>query len=436
MKKSDELRAAKTEKIEAQKTMLEVRKASETKEFSTEERSKFNTLTSEIEDLDNQIRNAVADEAAELRIASLSGESLGTSEKREQQKMVASYSLHKALRSQLPNGNLEGVELEYHQEMLKEARNAGVAIEGIAVPNGANKEKRAAGQTVSQDSGNYGANLVDTNYGGIIDALRPMPVAERLGARYMRGLTGDIKMVTNGGGIAATWETEIATVSPSKTAYGTKTMSPKRLSATVPISLQNILQSTPDLEALTAADIKKITEIAIDTAVINGSGASGQPEGILNNSDVYVLTGATNGIAPTWAQLVEMETAVLAANAGGANMNYLITPGLKGFLKQTTHAGSGNWNYLMAADGTINSYAATANTMVPGNLTKGSGTNLHAAIFGDFSNVLIGEWGFYDMVVDNITQKKAGLIEITVNQFLDILIRQGAGFAVSKDFIV
>lgn len=74
--------------------------------------------------------------------------------------------------------------------------------------------------------------------------------------------------------------------------------------------------------------------------------------------------------------------------------------------------------------------------MVPSNITKGSGTDLHAAIFGVFSNILIGEWGFSDMVVDNITQKKSGIIEITMNQFLDILIRQGAAFSVSKDFIV
>jgi HK97 family phage major capsid protein len=436
MKKSDELRASKTSKIEAQRTMLDAVKVSATKEFTPEQRTAFDGITSEIEAFDAQIRDAVNIEVAEARIASLSGASVSTSDKKEQREMVKNYSLHKALRSQLPNGKLDGIELEYHQEMLKEARNAGVSIEGLAVPNGANKQTRAAGQTVSQDAGAYGANLVNTDYKGIIDALRPTPVAEQLGAVYMRGLTGDVKFVTNGGGIAATWETEIATTAASKTAYGTKTMSPKRLSATVPISLQNILQSTPGLEALTAADIKRVTEIAIDLAVINGAGSGGVPEGILNNSDIYTLVGATNGIAPTWAQLVKMETEVLAANAGGSNMSYLITPGLKGFLKQTAHAGSGNWNYLMAADGTINGYNAVANTMVPSNIAKGSGTNLHAAVFGDFSNVLIGEWGFYDMVVDNITQKKAGLIEITVNQFLDILIRQGAGFAVSKDFIV
>jgi len=183
-------------------------------------------------------------------------------------------------------------------------------------------------------------------------------------------------------------------------------------------------------------DIRKMTEQAIDTAVINGAGSGGAPEGILQNSDVDVLVGDTDGIAPTWAQLVAMETAVREANAAGTNLNYLLTPGLIGLLKQTVHAGSGNWNYLLAADGKLNGYNTVGSTLVPSNLTKGTGTNLHAAIFGDFSNVLIGEWGFYDMVVDNITQKKSGLIEITVNQFLDILIRNGEAFSVSKDFIV
>lgn len=433
MKTSNELKELRASKITEQENLMTLAKTTEKREFTTEEGTKFDGLQSEIEGFDAQILRAVNVESAEARAAATSGVVIGESEKSEQKSMLRSYSLHKAIRSQLPNNSLDGVEGEYHAEMQKEARAAGVSLQGIAIPTG-KAEKRDANQTVSQDSGAYGANLVSDGFGGVIDALRANPIIERLGAKYLRGLSGDLKFATNGGGIAATWETEIATTSATKNAYGVKTMSPNRLSSTVGISLQNILQSTPDLELLTASEIRMSKELAIDIAAINGTG-SGQPEGILNNSDVNVLTGATNGIAPTWAQLVAMETAVAGANALDAQANYLITPGLKGLLKTTAHAAN-TGGYLMQSDNSINGYSAGVSTMVPSNITKGSGTDLHAAIFGVFSNILIGEWGFSDMVVDNITQKKSGIIEITMNQFLDILIRQGAAFSVSKDFIV
>lgn len=432
MKTVNQLKQERASLVKQQQNLVDTAKG-EKRELNEAETQEFRDRQSEIDGFQPLIADAEAREANEAMLAATSGEVVGRSEEKEKGKMLKRYSLHKAIRSQLPNNALDGVEGEYHEEMQKEARAAGVSLQGIAIPTG-KAEKRSSNQTVGADSGAYGANLVSTDFGGVIDALRANPIIERLGAKYLRGLTGDLKFATNGGGIAATWETEEATTTATKNAYGSKTMSPNRLSSTVGISLQNILQSTPDLEMLTASEIRMAKELAIDIAAINGTG-SGQPEGILNNSDVDVLTGATNGIAPSWAQLVAMETAVAGANALDAQASYLITPGLKGLLKTTAHAAN-TGGYLMQSDNSINGYGAGVSTMVPSDLTKGSGTALHAAIFGVFSNILIGEWGFSDMVVDNITQKKSGIIEITMNQFLDILIRQGAAFSVSKDFIV
>ena len=90
----------------------------------------------------------------------------------------------------------------------------------------------------------------------------------------------------------------------------------------------------------------------------------------------------------------------------------------------------------MAGDNTINGYRVGVSNLVPGNLTKGTGTNLSAGVFGDFSQQYIGSWGFYDLVVDEITRKKDGIIEITTNQFLDILLARAEAFAVVKDWVV
>jgi len=217
MKTSKQLKEERASLITEQDSLVQTAKT-ETRALTQDEETSFDDLQARIDAFEPQIKRALQIEANEKRAAAAAGVVIGASEAKEKQRMIKNYSLHKALRSQLPNsGGLDGIEAEYDQEMRKEARHAGVSIQGVAIPNGAT-EKRADAQTVGSDSGNYGANLVDTEFKGIIDALRPETVAESLGATYMRGLRGDAKFVTNGGGIAATWETEIATVSPTKNA--------------------------------------------------------------------------------------------------------------------------------------------------------------------------------------------------------------------------
>ena len=278
--------------------------------------------------------------------------------------------------------------------------------------------------------------MVATELQNPIEYLRPKPVLESLGARFITGLQGDLKFPVNDGGISATWEGEVATVGTKKNAFSSKSMSPNRLAVTALISLQNLMQSSIDLEMFTIDDIRLAIANAIDSAGINGSGSSNQPEGILNASGTNSVVGGTNGAVPTWANIVDMESKVYIANANAAKMNYLINPATKGVLKQTKHS-AGDLNYLMAIDNTINGYNASISNLVPGNLTKGTSSGVcQAGIFGDFSQLIIGQWGFMDLSVDDKSQKKNGYIGIDVNTFVDVLVRQPKAFTVVKDWLL
>ena len=439
MKKSDVLKQQRASKIQRQKELLDARKNEKRDEFSESEATEFRNLEAEITDLDTKIEDALTEERAEARAAAAAGAPVVDAEQREKDQIMKRYSFHKAIRSQLPGNSLDGVELEVHQETVKRAKEAGVSITGIAIPLDAGKrnaEKRADGQTVTQDSGGYGANLVATELQNPIEYLRPKPVLESLGARFITGLQGDLKFPVNDGGISATWEGEVATVGPTKNAFSSKSMSPNRLAVTALISLQNLMQSSIDLEMFTIDDIRLAIANAIDSAGINGSGSSNQPEGILNASGTNSVVGGTNGAVPTWANIVDMESKVYIANANAAKMNYLINPATKGVLKQTKHS-AGDLNYLMAIDNTINGYNASISNLVPGNLTKGTSSGVcQAGIFGDFSQLIIGQWGFMDLSVDDKSQKKNGYIGIDVNTFVDVLVRQPKAFTVVKDWLL
>lgn len=424
MKTSNDLKQERHSLVTAQNDLINsVEARSENPNFTEDEQRTFDTNDAKIKDLDEQIKRAEAVEDAKKRAASSAGAgtSFGKGEQREMDKAMKRYSVHKAIRSLLPNQKLDGVELEMHQEYSKRAKASGVEITGLAMPT----ELRADGQTVTEDSGDYGGNLVPTQQREVIEFLRPKPVLREMGATYLTGLTGNVSFPVNNGGIVATWEDEVAEVSPSKNAYGSKAMAPRRLASTVPVSMQNLFQSAPDLERLTIDEINAVVANALDVDGINGA------SGILNTAGVGTVVGGTNGAAPTWDHIVDLESKVFVANANSAKMAYLINSATKGKLKKTKHS-AGDLNYLMGMDNTINGYNVGVSNLVPSNLTKGTADPVSAAIFGDFSQLIIGQWGFYDLDINKVA--KQGLYEITVNAFFDTLVRQAKAFSVIKDW--
>lgn len=436
MKKSDALkqkRAALLRKWEG----LVKRAKKENRELSSEEKKSIKKWRSKMNNLDDDIEDAKDLEERKAKRSKANGKKVkgGNPEERELGDMKKRYSLHKAIRSQMPNGVLDGVEKEIHEETVKRAKEAGISITGVAIPAPESRkaQTRADGQTVTEDSGNFGGNLVDTTLGSPIELLRPKPILRQMGARFITGLTGNVAFPTNEGGISASWEGEVSEVSTTRNQYGKKGMEPKRLAVSTLLSLQNLMQSSPSLERMTVEDMRAAVEEKIDLAGINGSGTGNIPLGILNASGTNAVAAGTNGDAPTWAQLVDLETGIFVQNANSSKMGYIMNTGTKGRLKKTKHE-AGDLGYLMDKKNMVNGYEVGVTNLVPGDLTKGTGTNLNAGIFGDFNQLLIGQWAFYDMSVDDKSRKKEGYVEITLNTFLDILLRQPKAFSVIKDW--
>lgn len=439
MKKAHELKQERTAKIDAQNALVE-KATAENRELNTEELAQFDTLQTEIDGLNKSVERAIQHEqnqklAAERNADPVDPKKKPDSEEREYNSLVRKYSIHRAIRSVTENRLMDGVEKEVNDELTQRAEKIGMEVSGIVLPMASRSvQNRAAGQTVTQDSGAYGGNLVQTDLMSPIEFLRPKPVLESMGVRRLTGLTGNLKFPTNDGGVTATWEDEVAEVSNSKTAIGSKNMSSKRLSASVLISLQTLAQSAFDVEMMTIEEINAAVANAIDVAGINGSG-SGQPLGILNAAGTNLVAAGTNGAAPTWNNIVDLETGTFVGNANVARMSYLINPVTRGKLKKTKHD-AGDATYLMGTDNMLNGYSAYTSNLVPSNLTKGTSSGVcSAAIFGDFSQLLIGDWAYMLLTVDNLSRIKEGYVEVTTNSFHDLLVRQPKAFSVVKDWL-
>lgn len=433
MKKSDALKQERTAIEQQQQTLIDAAK-SENRDFTDAENQEFDARMEQIRALDTKIERALSVEAVEARNAANNAtpvaNGLGNGQERELDSLKKRYSIHKTIGALNAGRSLEGVEKELDQEYRKIAERSGIAISGFAVP----MANRAAGQTVTQDSGAYGANMVATETQDVIELLRPKLMLEQLGATYLTGLVGNLKFPKNNGGVVATWEGEVDTVGNTKNAVGSFDFTPKRLASSVLISLQNLMQTNYAIERLTIEDMNRAIAQALESAAINGTG-TGQPKGILNYAGIGSVVAGTNGGDPTFSHVVGLETAVANANADANTMAYLINSRTRGKLK-TTPKVSGQPMFIMGEDGMVNGYKAGVSNLVPSNLTKGTSNGVcSAGIFGDFSQLLIGTWAFLDLSIDNVSQKKNGYIELTVNSFNDVAVRHEESFAAVKDWL-
>ena len=434
MKTSQELKEEKRTLFAASEKIIQEAETREKKDFTDEERSTLDENEKRMKALDAEIARA---EAYERRLAEMAGAAHTEEQKNKEAREAAEgFNLLKAIRSQLPNQKLDGKELEMHQEAVKEARSLGQEIQGVGIPSiilqGEKRDLTATGFT--SVAGDQGGVMVPTLIGGFIEPLKAKMVLSKLGAQYLTGLSGNFNMPA-GTAATATWEGEIDANADAGISFSKKSFGPNRLGAIIAIAKQLLFQSSMDAQLFAQNEILSAIARAVEAAAINGAGTGNIPEGILNTAGIGSVVGGTDGAAPTLAHIIDLETQVAVANADVGNLGYLTNPKVRGKLKQTPKD-PGSSGLMVYGDGNtpLNGYQAGITTQVPSNLTKGASAGICSAIvFGNFKDLLIGQWGGMDIVVDPYTKKNNAEIELSVNSWWDVLVRRAQSFAAMLD---
>ena len=281
-----------------------------------------------------------------------------------------------------------------------------------------------------------GGNLVATNLmaGNFIDLLRNAMVIDGLGAQFLTGLVGKIAIPKQSGGATAYWVAESGAPTESQQTIAQVTMQAKTVGAFTDISRQLLKQSSIDVEGFVQRDLAAVLGLAIQQAAISGTGQNNQPSGLLTLITPSVA-GGNDGAAPTWANIIELETDVSVANADVGSMGYLTNAKVRGKLKGTTKANNQNGFVFEQGDMPLNGYRAGITNAVPSNLTKGAGTDLSAILFGNFADLLIGMWGGLDLTVDPYSGSTSGTVRVVALQDVDVAIRHAESFATMVDAI-
>jgi HK97 family phage major capsid protein len=211
-------------------------------------------------------------------------------------------------------------------------------------------------------------------------------------------------------------------------------MSPKTVGAYTDMSRRLIIQSSIDVENFVKTDLAKVLALAVDLAGLSGPGTGNQPAGILASTSIGSSTAGAAGGAPSWAQVVALETVVAVANADVPNSAYLLNAVTRGKLK-TVQKGT-NLPFIWESDNTLNGYRTVVSNQLRSNLTKGTTTgSLSEMLFGNFSDYIIGMWGGLDLMVDPYAGATAGTLRVIVLQDVDVKMRHDESFAVTPDLI-
>lgn len=325
------------------------------------------------------------------------------------------FSVFKAIRA-LTDKNWKGAEfeLECHNEILKRTGLQEAIHGGFYMPMDIQK------RDLTVATASAGGNLVATDLqsANFIDLLRARSVLAKLGATMLPGLVGNVAIPKLTGAATAYWLANEATgITESQQTVGQLALAPKTLGAYTELSRQLMLQSTPAAEALVMNDLAKVLALAIDLAGLEGSGSSGQPTGISNTAGIGSVTGTSIALAG----MIEFQTDTGAANALADGSAYLTTPTVAGLLMQRARFANTDtplWTGSVL-EGQACGYRASTTTQ----MTAAS------MIFGDFSQVVIGEWSMLEIALNPYANFTAAITGIRAIQSVDIGIRQAAAFS-------
>lgn len=259
--------------------------------------------------------------------------------------------------------------------------------------------------------------LVATDHqsGSFIEMLRKKAALTRLGVRTLTGLEGNVEIPRQASGASAFWVGEGGAPTESTPGFNALSLTPHTLAAAVGITRRALIQTTPDVEALIRDDLIQTMALEIDAVGINGSADTDAPDGLLDQA-ISLMDFAAATAAPTWAEVVGMESQIAADDADVETMRWLMRPAMRGYLKATPKV-AGTAEFMMQGN-EVNGYEAVTSNNGPA----------AGAILGNWSDFILAMWSGLDLTVDTATLAASGGIMLRAFQDVDFGVRHAKSF--------
>ena len=382
--------------------------------LTPEAQTKFDAIKAEIVNLEGQEARAQFVEEAERR-------SLGAPVHKSEAALEGRVNVLDAIAAQIENRSVTGALAEFQAEAKRQgltARNGGILVPTSIFEKRATMTTTGAAAVVPDD---YRADQ-------FIGLLRNSLIVRQLGARVLPGLKGDTVLPKATGSATAYWVAEGDALTESNTTYSSIKLEPKTVGALTAFSRNLALQSNPSIESLLRDDISAVVGLAVDKALIHGTAVAKQPVGILNVAGIQTASLSTL----TWAAIVAMLEKLGLENI---TPNAIVTHAKAATKLQTTLKNAANGAEYLLQNGRVAELPAYITNQLD---AKAGSPATGRVIAGDFSQIVIGEWGVTEILANPYAAGyyEKGDVQIRILHTMDAVVRQPKAFVVADDLTI
>ena len=307
-------------------------------------------------------------------------------------KVMKEFRLLSAIRDIANNRSMDETSKAVANAGAEEMRKAGLSFGGqIQIP--------IESRTIAvQGEGGVHGDIIETEFTNILEPLRAKNVLVEAGAKFMTNLVGDVQVPVMGKTNVG-WAGEVAEAASGDPAFSHVVMSPKRLTAYIDLSKQFLAQDSLGAENLIREDIVKALNNKLEETILGAaSGTTTQPEGMFYTISATQVTN--------FADVCNKEAELEDANVYGAKI-YLMSNKAKAAFRNM--AKSTKSTQLVMENGEVDGTKAINTSMIADK----------KYIYGDFSNLIIGQWGAIDLTVDPYTLARSGQVRLVINAYFD-----------------
>ena len=327
------------------------------------------------------------------------------------EKLQKRYDFGKAIR-EAAQGRLTGLEAEMNQEARSEFTSSKVNVSGgINVPgfltNGEVRGNAMGTVTSGTDSTAYGGTtgVLDA---GLIGAFAAGDLATKMGVRNITSATGDVVFQVQTTAPATDTPTEGAGATLANPAFTARTLAPKRYSAHVQVTEQLLAQSSQDMGAFVAAEIRK----SIDAKFSADVAAK-----LLEAGDTHNQAGAGLGMAAydsdtaTIYNAMDLEEFLLGKDVDLANVR--VAASAEAYRKERNNSIDAGSGLIHATSPAVRQTVLGYNAVVSSAVTQG---RLYMA---DVTQLVQCTWGGVNLIIDPYTDADQGVVRIIANMYKD-----------------
>ncbi|EFC5319430.1 major capsid protein [Escherichia coli] len=411
---SSTVREAEEVKEEREAAPDEEEKTEEVAERSEEDELEIREIARELNIDDEELKRALAikdmtPEAFRTKALNKIATAQRNNEQIKDSKMEKTFDLNNVIRSLVDGEALGANEAEFSAMAAGAAMQRGRAARGgsVFVPAAALRAA-ADGNTKATLTAVTDEKLLTESY---VEMLLPQSVLGRLGVTVLSGLNAPIAVpkMTTSSVDAFGFVDENGAAPESKAEFANVKMAPKTFAGGNPISRQS-LKTVPNIATLITDHINKAVRIKLEQLILSDKDNTRGPKGLVKQ----LVDGGrvTKKAAFSYKDFLKEIAALTDAGVPAQSIKFAMSGATAAELESTLKD-NGVSGYIIE-NGKLAGYDVVTSGVIPAD----------HIVLGDFSGIMIGEWGGLELDMDDTTYRAQSAIVPRIWVDLDFTVVQ------------